>query len=611
MMLPTFVFGLLAAVTTVNCQWFQGSTGNYTEEPRWCGRVYYTNHSAFDPGGQTPQPTSVCGQPLFYVQFKPRYSLYLDTDTQGEFVVKTELSQYSYKLAQNNSQKMWPCECTNKFVFSIKRASDGTTLVDNASVTADTAMSVFSFDLSRLGNTSLTPINVTLTGEPEGHNLTWTASSMLYYLPDKKNGSVTKIDNLNGGMLFKNSASNQTFQPLLAYGFYAKWETFLANHSEPEIQQYADMGLNAMTPMIGRNDGAWALDYMNKINLTFMFDLRDQITFEYQNLTYVAEKVKAVKDAEALFAYWSMDEPDGWQYPFNTTTLAADVIRGLDPYHPVADVLNCHDYYFHEYSAGADIIMEDVYPIGINSSFSHWGTKVNATLGDCGCDTCRGDVRDVPDRLDDLAKYERWLGLWPKTKFHCPQSFSDGGINDPVAPGYWARDPSPEEEYAMTLLALNHGAQSMISWAYPTTAGANQTITNILAPAHGRLARVIATSPVVDFLVGNDRPHPISFTEQAGAVQVDAAYWMGGQQALVCVVNGGNVDIHMPVSLSVPNATGIASTLWISGHNSTLFNGTTYGNGTTLPQWNFNSGELIAVNGLPGLSTSLFILSLN
>ena len=44
--------------------------------------------------------------------------------------------------------------------------------------------------------------------------------------------------------------------------------------------------------------------------------------------------------------------------------------------------LNCQNYYFAEYSAGADILMEDAYPIGINATYStKWDTPVNRTYG--------------------------------------------------------------------------------------------------------------------------------------------------------------------------------------------------------------------------------------
>lgn len=136
--------------------------------------------------------------------------------------------------------------------------------------------------------------------------------------------------------------------------------------------------------------------------------------------------------------------PDGWQRPFDAPTAAQSLIHQLDPYHPVALTLNCQDYYFGAYSAGGDILMADVYPIGINATYSKWGTPCNATLGDCGCDNCAGAVQDAPDRWDDIAQYERWLGRWPPgPKFHNPQAFN--------GEDYWFRDPTAAEAYASKL----------------------------------------------------------------------------------------------------------------------------------------------------------------
>ena len=253
--------------------------------------------------------------------------------------------------------------------------------------------------------------------------------------------------------------------------------------------------------------------------------------------------------------------------------LARDLIRKLDPYHPVAVVLNCQNYYFKEYTAGADIIMEDVYPIGINSTFSKWGTACNSTLGDCGCDNCQGNVQDVSRRLDDLAKYERWLGLWPKTKIHNPQSFH--------GEDYWFRDPSPAEEYVMAMLAFNHGAQSIISWVWPASA--------VLGKAHGALSKVVTSSPVVDFLVGGDGPHRIDVTA-ADTEVVDAAYWTSGKQILVGIANGGYVDIENVDILVNGNATVISSTPWGGGLSWSL------------------TGSRLSVARLPALATSIIII---
>lgn len=218
--------------------------------------------------------------------------------------------------------------------------------------------------------------------------------------------------------------------------------------------------------------------------------------------------------------------------------------------------------------------MEDVYPIGINSTFSKWGTACNTTLGDCGCDNCQGNVQDVSSRLDDLAAYERWENLWPKTKIHNPQSFH--------GEDYWFRDPSPEEEYVMALLAFNHGAQSIISWVYPTS--------DLLGAAHGKLSKVVTISPVVDFLVGGDKPHRIAVSV-CGTDVVDAAYWIVGKQMLVSIVNGGYVDIDQTVTIAVPGTSKIAGTPWGS------------------VDWELAGSEL-SVPLLPALSTSLLVLDL-
>lgn len=203
----------------------------------------------------------------------------------------------------------------------------------------------------------------------------------------------------------------------------------------------------------------------------------------------------------------------------------------------MAVTLNCQNYYFGEYSAGADFVMEDVYPIIVNATFSKWGTECNTTYGDCGCDNCRGDVRDVPRRLDDLAGYEAALGRWPKTKAHNTQSFH--------GEGYWPRDPTPEESWAMNLLAFNHGARAIVSWVYPPS--------DLLATAHGALSRVVTASPVVEFLVGEgDGPHRLA-VGGLGDDEIDVAYWAKGGQVLVSVVNPseaesrvGDVDVRLP-----------------------------------------------------------------
>lgn len=156
---------------------------------------------------------------------------------------------------------------------------------------------------------------------------------------------------------------------------------------------------------------------------------------------------------------------------------------------------------------------------------------------------------------------------------HCPQSFH--------GEDYWFRDPTVDEEWVMNTLAFNHGAKSIVSWVYPAS--------DILSEAHGTLSRVVTQSPVVEFLVGAhfEKIH----IELSDYDIVDASSWVVGNQMLVCIVNGGYVDIEEPVKVPVKNATLIASVPW--------------GNVT----WELVDGEL-HVASLSALATSIVILDL-
>ena len=92
-------------------------------------------------------------------------------------------------------------------------------------------------------------------------------------------------------------------------------------------------------------------------------------------------QVEAIKGRSNLLLWYTADEPDGWQHPLNSTSIASHFIKSIDPYHPVSLVLNCFDYYFSEYTLDADIVMQDAYPIGINATHSTvWDTEVRMSL---------------------------------------------------------------------------------------------------------------------------------------------------------------------------------------------------------------------------------------
>ncbi|KAI1805971.1 hypothetical protein F4811DRAFT_513225 [Daldinia bambusicola] len=539
MKLPIYLSAVFLAADIARAQ-SEDETGEHPGWPRWCGKVYEAGYPAFEPGGHTtePAPINPDRSPNLYVQFKPRHNIYLAGEEKASFVVKAELSPwFGEQWGNSTTGEESVGEPFTDLHFSISLASDSgdirTPLVEG-SVPINSTGSGFNFDLSAF-EPRLAPYEVVLVGTSRLGSRNYTANSSFRYLPDiVPGGSVTKIDNLNGGLLFRNAQTGDAFVPLLPYGFYGLYNgSNSPAESDEFVRDYSSggNGLNAIISLAGFPDTNPVYDSMDASTMRFMFDLRSS----YKNLSEVTRRVNTIKHHSSLFAYWTADEPDGWQVPFDVTPAAQELIHDLDPYHPVAVTLNCQDYHFGNYSAGGDILMQDPYPIGINSTFSKWGTECNATLGDCGCDNCVGNPQDVPHRLDGLIQYERWLGRWPLPKFHNPQAFH--------GEDYWFRDPTPAEAFVMNALAFNHGATGIFAWTWPTS----QT----LFDAHSQMARVVTNPPVRDFLLGGQPDGSIRIDNEE---LVDIAYWVRETQIMISIVNGAYNEISGPFSVKLPGS---------------------------------------------------------
>ncbi|KAI1421263.1 hypothetical protein F5Y12DRAFT_36936 [Xylaria sp. FL1777] len=568
----TLTRGFLAALSLwlASAQDDEPQTGEHPDWPRWCGKVYESGYPAFEPGGHTVAPPTN-GSTFLHVQLKPRYSLYLSTETTASFVVNAALSPWfggEYVNSTSEGEGADP-EPFTELVFSINLVEDDTPLVENK-IAINATGAEFEFDLARL-EPRVAPYEVVLFGTSVYGDRNYTATTEVLYLPDNPEGSATKIDNVRGGLLFKNPRTGNEFVPLLPYGYYGLYNGSNDTAASDEfVRDYTSggKGLNAIISLAGFADTNPVYDSMDGQGLHFMFDLRGS----YKNLTDTEQRVNTIKHHTSLFAYWTADEPDGQQVPFDKTPAAQALIHKLDPYHPVAITLNCQDYYFGPYVAGGDILMEDVYPIGINSTFSKWGTACNATLGDCGCDNCEGTVQDVSSRLDDLAQYEAWLGRWPLPRFHNPQVFH--------GEDYWFRDPTAAEARAMNALAFNRGATGIFGWTWPGSAE--------LFDVHTQMASVVASAPVAGFLLG-DKPERLVIE---GYGILDAAYWIDGDKMMVSVVNGGYEDIEKSVSIALPASATDVELVAFGG----------------LP-WQLLGGQLV-IDELPAMSTSFVILTI-
>ncbi|KAJ0116831.1 hypothetical protein J7T55_009982 [Diaporthe amygdali] len=549
---------------------FSGLISIVASQDTWCGKVY--NGSAqIIPGGFMTQPEAA-SSPLLDVQIATRHSIYVGSETTAELIVDAGLSYYHGTAYSSPASGADNASDTFRFTATVQD-----NVLVSGEIPVNSTDNLFQFDLTGLTPSASASYSVTLTGSTSsGSNVT--AETELFYLPEKTTGSVVKVDRLYGSLLYRNDATGGDFKPVFPYGYYGSYSGYF--NDTTKIAAFEAAGFNAVNPVADFADTNMtdSIDAMDQVNLLFQYDMRNS----FQNLTSVAEQIPLVKDHPSLLTYYTADEPDGWGYTFESSVDAYNLLASLDKYHPTALVLNCQNYYFKEYTVGADILMEDAYPVGINATFADkWGTPCNLTYGDCGCDNCEGSLLDVPARVDDFHKYAGWIGgsaVTRKPVWAVPQAFS--------GEGYWARDPTPEETWVMDLLAFNHGAMARLAWIYPPS--------DVLSNATAKLAKVVTVEPVVDFLTG---ANPVLVQDgRSGDGVLDAAYWSTGDSSkgvLVGVVNAVNSSSVAPVQIPLPeglNVSKIASQPWGS------------------VDWSLQGSTLVAEGGLEALDTSYVIL---
>lgn len=509
----------------------------------------------------------------------------MSSETTIQVIVDAALSPYhgtSYSSGPPVAEE--EASSTDTLHFSI--AVDGNTVL-SGTVGVDTTDNVFSFpvDSQVLTPSPTAAYPLTLTGWTAASGANYTAAAELFYLPDRTTGSVVKIDRLYRSLLYRSSSTGGVFTPYFPYGYYGSYSGYFNASGHPT--EYARLGFNALNPVVDFEDADLTpmLDELDATGVKFQYDMRNS----YQNLTSVAAQLPLVRDHPSLLTYYTADEPDGWGYTFASATDAYDLLAREDKYHPTALVLNCQDHYFREYSAAADIIMEDAYPVGINATYSpRWGTPVNRTYGDCGCDNCEGsfNLLNVPARVDDYHKYAAWIddgslssaAARRKPVWAVPQAFS--------GEGYWSRDPTPEETWAMDLLAFNHGAKGRLAWIYPPS--------DVLGSATAQLARVVTVSPVVDYLT---QANPVLLQDgRARDASLDVAYWSSEdvQRVLVGVINPVNSAVLTSVNISLPEGLGVSE-----------IKAQPWGD----VAWTLDGSNLVSASGLEGLATSYIVLS--
>lgn len=207
-------------------------------------------------------------------------------------------------------------------------------------------------------------------------------------------------------------------------------------------------------------------------------------------------------------------------------------------------------------------------------------TVCNSTYGRCGCDNCQGhnDLSNVYARLDTYTTYQSQLGLPPKVFWGTPQAFGNSG--------FWTQTPTPDEEVAMTMLSINHGAKGILMWSFPTTPDLTAVTT--------RLAKVL-TGPCAKYVLGAEL---VGGLRVSGAETIDASAWRAGDSLLLSIVNSAHEDTSELVSVYLPAgvvAWGVNSVLWGDGWWSLR----KAGDGFVVTRW-----------GVHGLNTAILVIGL-
>ncbi|OAX42413.1 hypothetical protein K503DRAFT_779911 [Rhizopogon vinicolor AM-OR11-026] len=491
----------------------------------WCGKNFMANQTVVPPGGQFVLP-SKSDTPLLSFQCAPVFRPYLEEDAKSAAFIVDSPIVYDWVVGAE----------------PISLPSSGTSLgsldvtisVGPVHATANVPLNTTGFqipvDISKLLSQK-TAYNVTCSAKysapSSSKSQKFKTSASLLYLPDTT-ASVTKTD-LRTGALWVRPADGKggAFAPFIPQGFYVAFDPYLVSNLSVIDSLKADgfNTLHAYPPYDNLTAFQMVIDKASSSGMYIVYDMRSN----YKNLTAVAQQVNTYASIPNLLNWETAHEPDGNSDPHNATWMTYDLIYQMDGYHPISIVLNCQDYDFSPYVTGADIVLHDAYPLGINGTFSPmWNTSCTPDFGHCGCDNCQGTMYDVKARVQtfkdrlSIMGFDRTKSVWTT-----PQAFGSGA--------YWNSTPTGQQWAALGLTSFSHGAIGSKSYHYPTTTGNATTIEGTATKL-----TVLIKEVIQPFLV--DPTATYAYYDYQG---VDAGLWHNGTAYLLLVVNMGE-NVYVP-----------------------------------------------------------------
>ncbi|KIL64609.1 hypothetical protein M378DRAFT_105956 [Amanita muscaria Koide BX008] len=471
----------------------------------WCGKNYRPNQPIVLPGGQFSFPPASTN-PLLALRCAQTIRPYvaaeeLDSSQPVSILIDTPVT---YSFIDNANPITIP-DLVHAGFLDVTVSTDGQILTRGA-VPLNATKHELPFSLAAL------------QPRTAAYNITCTASRanlLLWYTGDEPDGTSDPLDatlktnnlivSLDGG----DGTGGAGYHPV---SLVLNCENYYFTYVKSGVHPIPDFGNITVLEQV--------LDAMQEAGLYLMYDMRH----DYMNASSIVEQVDLIKSRANLLLWYTGDEPDGTSDPLDATLKANNLIVSLDGgdgtggagYHPVSLVLNCENYYFTQYSSGADIVMQDAYMIGNNVTYStEYQTACTPDYGCCGCDNCKGSFEDISTRMDEF--YERFLvNGWERTKtvWTVPQGFGNSQ--------FWTREPTGKEFVVESVLAINHGALGVVSWNDPTTSEI-KAYASLLAKSLKDMTRFIF-DPSATF-------HHVS------VLRVDVGMWTVGSETLVLATN--------------------------------------------------------------------------
>jgi hypothetical protein len=238
-----------------------------------------------------------------------------------------------------------------------------------------------------------------------------------------------KIDHYSGGLIVDDL-------PFFPFGFYCRAPVYPTLPEEEYVK-----GFNMISPYqkIDRKTLKERKAYMDRcaeIGMKVHYNVlsvcggggvsegRKSYKSQQEKLKLLRKEIESFRDHAALLAWYISDEPDGQGVQADSLRAAYNLIKELDPYHPVSIVFVTPSS-AKAYKNVMDIVMADPYPIP------------------------NGTVTEAEQAAKTLVK-----DFYPeKPVWIVPQAF---GGNE-----WWKREPTPQEVRAMTYLAILNNASGI------------------------------------------------------------------------------------------------------------------------------------------------------